>query len=50
MPCNKVSCQVRRDNCVEVHAHSKSWPCLFPQHGPGMKHQRRILLATGSGT
>jgi hypothetical protein len=21
------------------------WPCVFPQHGPGMKHQRRIELA-----
>lgn len=22
----------------------KHWPCLFPQHGPGMKHTRRIRL------
>ena len=22
----------------------KHWPCLFPQHGPGRKHDRRILL------
>lgn len=21
------------------------WPCLFPQHGPGRKHERRITLA-----
>ena len=20
------------------------WPCLFPQHGPGRKHERRITL------
>lgn len=24
---------------------SKHWPCLFPQHGPGRKHQRKIELA-----
>ena len=22
----------------------KHWPCLFPQHGPGRKHLRRIAL------
>ncbi len=30
---------------VEVSSFSKSWPCLFPQHGPGTKHTRRIWLA-----
>ena len=29
---------------VDVSAYSKSWPCLFPQHGPGPKHGRRIEL------
>ena len=24
--------------------YSKHWPCLFPQHGPGRKHNRRIAL------
>lgn len=23
----------------------KHWPCLFPQHGPGRKHERSIVLA-----
>ena len=23
---------------------SKHWPCLFPQHGPGKKHTRRIAV------
>lgn len=23
----------------------KHWPCLFPQHGPGRKHERPIVLA-----
>lgn len=31
-------------NCVEVSLYSKHWPCLFPQHGPGKKHDRRIAL------
>jgi hypothetical protein len=30
---------------VEVSAFSKSWPCLFPQHGPGKKHERSITLS-----
>jgi hypothetical protein len=30
--------------CVEVSRYSKHWPCLFPQHGPGGKHARRIAL------
>jgi hypothetical protein len=29
---------------IEVSAYSRSWPCLFPQHGPGRKHERPILL------
>ena len=31
--------------CTEVKSTSKHWPCLFPQHGPGMKHTRKIELA-----
>ena len=26
-------------------SYSKHWPCLFPQHGPGRKHTRKIELA-----
>jgi len=44
MPWNKVHCQPTPKNYVEVHAYSKSWPCLFPQHGPGKKHERKIEL------
>jgi hypothetical protein len=29
---------------AEVYSYSKSWPCLFPQHGPGRKHERTIAL------
>jgi hypothetical protein len=31
-------------NVVEVYCHSKWWPVLFPQHGPGRKHERPILI------
>jgi hypothetical protein len=31
-------------NMVNVNAYSKHWPCVFPQHGPGMKHARLIQL------
>jgi hypothetical protein len=36
---------VWRIGCVEVTGHWKHWPCLFPQHGPGRKHERKIELA-----
>jgi hypothetical protein len=45
MPQNRV--RVRRrgaTNCVEIGSGSKSWPCLFPQAGPGRKHERKIEL------
>jgi hypothetical protein len=46
MPTSRASVQLRRDGrCVEVYSFSKHWPCLFPQHGPGRKHERRIILA-----
>lgn len=43
---NRMSNYVQRDepSNVEVSAYSKSWPCLFPQHGPGAKHKRRVFL------
>jgi hypothetical protein len=30
--------------CIEVSSFWKHWPCLFPQHGRGPKHKRRIKL------
>lgn len=30
---------------VVVTVSWKHWPCLFPQHGPGLKHEREIRLA-----
>ena len=41
---NRVG-RVHRVGCTELYSHSKHWPCLFPQHGPGRKHERSIVLA-----
>lgn len=30
--------------CVNVSSTWKHWPCVFPQHGPGRKHEREIKL------
>ena len=30
--------------CTDVRSHSIHWECLFPQHGPGTKHTRPIVL------
>jgi hypothetical protein len=35
---------VRATGCVHVTCFWKHWPCLFPQHGPGPKHLRPIVL------
>jgi hypothetical protein len=43
-PDNKISTQ-QRVGCTEVISCSRHWPCLFPQHGPGRKHTRKIELA-----
>lgn len=32
------------EGCVNVYAYWKHWPCMFPQHGKGRKHERRIRL------
>lgn len=42
-PKNSV-CRVRRQGCPEVKLHSMHLWCLFPQHGPGKKHDRTIAL------
>ncbi|MEV0119785.1 transcriptional regulator [Streptomyces sp. NPDC050844] len=42
-PDNRV-CRVKKEGCVAVTCSSKHWPCLFPQHGPGKKHNRTIAL------
>ena len=37
--------QTRGPGCIVVGSCWKHWPCLFPQHGPGAKHERSIELA-----
>ena len=36
---------VPKIGCVGVQSYSTHWPHLFPQHGPGPKHRRRIGLS-----
>lgn len=45
MPENRVRVQRLPFGAVEIGCSSKSWPIVFPQHGPGPKHKRRIELA-----
>ena len=44
LPGSKVARHKRESNCAEIYSYSKAWPCLVPQHGPGRKHERRIVL------
>jgi hypothetical protein len=39
----KVGARVK-EGCLDVGAYWKHWPCFFPQHGPGRKHDRLIAL------
>lgn len=41
----KIAGHAVRPGCIAVNAYWKQWPVLFPQHGPGMKHLRPIVLA-----
>jgi hypothetical protein len=43
MPRNRIG-RVDFGTWHEVYAYSKRWPCLFPQHGRGRKHEREIAL------
>ena len=42
--------RVASEGCTEVYSNSKHWICLFPQHGPGRKHERPIVLADWQST
>lgn len=43
MPDNVVRIQRKRnENWAEVLCYSRKWPCLIPQHGSGLKHEREI--------
>lgn len=43
MPGRRAYRLPRRSRCIEVSMYSKHWPCLFPQHGSGRKHERESL-------
>lgn len=30
--------------CTQVQSATNHWLCLFPQHGPGRKHERPVVL------
>jgi hypothetical protein len=44
MPENRVAVKRLPSRATEISCYSKRWPLLFPQHGPGRKHERRIVL------
>jgi hypothetical protein len=44
MPGQRPWVQAKPSRAVEVQLASKRWPELFPQHGPGPKHTRPIVL------
>lgn len=44
MPGQHAHVQPQKANFVIVGLYSKHWPCIFPQHGPGRKHLRPIIL------
>lgn len=43
LPSNGIGSRARA-SVIEVSCYSKHLPCLFPQHGPGYKHDRAITL------
>lgn len=41
---NRRAGTFQRTGCVEIYSYWQHWPCVFPQHGPGRKHRRAIVL------
>ncbi|MEU3456086.1 hypothetical protein ABZ671_21190 [Micromonospora sp. NPDC006766] len=37
--------RIPKKGCISVESSGRHWPCLLPQHGPGKKHERPIVLA-----
>jgi hypothetical protein len=37
-------CHVPAPGVTVVKSYWNHWPCLFPQHGPGRKHERKLQL------
>jgi hypothetical protein len=38
--------RVRAPGVTVVQQYWKHWPCLFPQHGSGRKHERELVMST----
>ncbi|MFE1783273.1 helix-turn-helix domain-containing protein [Streptomyces sp. NPDC059506] len=36
--------RIQKKGCTEVKSYTSHWTCMFPQHGPGRKHERAIAL------
>jgi hypothetical protein len=36
---------VRAPGVIVIQGYWKHWPCLFPQHGPGRRHERELGMA-----
>ncbi len=36
--------RVPAPGCIVVCGYWNHWPCVFPQHGPGRKHERKLTL------
>jgi hypothetical protein len=45
LPDHRVGCVATPSACVVLTSYYSGWPELFPQHGPGRKHTRPIVLA-----
>ena len=44
-PRGRANLRVKIASCTIVNSYGRQWLALFPQHGPGRKHLRRIVLA-----
>ena len=44
-PRRRANRRARAESCIVVNSYGRHWLTLFPQHGPGHKHLRRIRLA-----
>ena len=49
LPERRVGLVKHGENCIYVSSYSRAWLRLFPQHGPGPKHTRAIVLEPWQG-
>ena len=43
-PRGRANMRLKAESCTIVNSYGRHWLALFPQHGPGRKHLRRIVL------